>query len=66
VFGGAYGVMEWMGAWLPHLSLGIAGDAIGMGLLFGLFMGGHYRYGARRFRIPLWTDFRPTDEDAFA
>jgi hypothetical protein len=59
-----WGFLMWLAEWPRQgLSLGIAGSAISAGLLFGLGMAGYDRYVARKYRIPLWRDFRPTEED---
>jgi len=64
-FGIAWGLFMWFTFWSrlgtsPAFGVGLA---IFTGSLFGLCMAGYYSYGARKHRIPLWRDFRPTDDD---
>src|SRR2546423_703694 len=63
-FGITWGLLMWFALWSRSgMSPGIAvGMAMLAGLFFGLCMAGYYRHGARKHGIPLWRDFRPTDD----
>jgi Family of unknown function (DUF6404) len=57
-----FGIVMWF-AWWPSMSVGRAFiGSIFAGVLFGLCEAARYRYGARKYRIPLWRDFNPADD----
>jgi hypothetical protein len=68
LFGLVWGSMMWLPAWLrEEISLPMGfGAAVFAGSLFGLVLATYYRYGAAKHGIPLWRDYRPTDESAFS
>ena|SRR2546421_387366 len=63
-----FGVFWGLAMWLTvcsHQGLSrLAAAALFAGVLFGLCMAAYYRYGARKYGIPLWKDFQVSDEDA--
>jgi hypothetical protein len=62
-FGVFWGLAMWLTGSSHHGLSRLAAVALFAGLLFGLSMAAHYRYGARKHNIPLWRDFHP-DEHA--
>ena len=62
-FGVFWGLAMWLTVWSHHGLSRLAAAALFAGLLFGLWMAAYYRYGARKYNIPLWRDFHP-DEHA--
>src|SRR5439155_21462050 len=65
-FGVVWGLLMWFTVWLHQgMSPYAAFDAALLaGVLFGLCMAAYYRYGARKYGIPLWKDFQVSDEHA--
>ena len=60
-FGVGWGFLMWVLLWSrQQVPLGVVvGGAALAGLLFGTCIGGYYRSGARRHKIPLWKEFQP-------
>lgn len=60
--GVVWGLLMWFIVW-PHKSPAAAFvAALFMGVFSGLCMAAYYRYGARKYGIPLWKDFKVSDE----
>jgi Family of unknown function (DUF6404) len=64
-FGIIWGLAMWFVSW-SHQGMPLERafqTAIPADLIFGFLMASLYRHRARKHRIPLWRDFRPTNED---
>ena len=63
-FGFVWGALMWFIVWSSHsVSLPAAFAAVVlMGVFFGFCLAAYYLRGARKHGIPLWRNFRPSDE----
>ncbi|WP_316225788.1 DUF6404 family protein [Bradyrhizobium sp. SZCCHNS3052] len=57
-FGTAWGAIMWIFVWSKVSGSGVVAitGAVVAGVLFGLIMAAHYRYGARKYKLPLWSE----------
>jgi hypothetical protein len=63
VFAVSWGLLMWLIRWSrqgmpPSIAVGFSAL---IGLLFGLGMASYYRYTARKYSIPTWDSFVPSD-----
>lgn len=56
-FGFAWGMFMWLFVWsgAGKSSFAAAATALVGGVLFGLCMAAYYRYGARKYKLPEWS-----------
>jgi len=59
-FGVVWGAIMWFSVWSQYSGSGVVAAVVAVvaGVLFGLAMAAYYRYGARKYKLPLWSQLK--------